>query len=376
MLCTPSLSGLTMYNIIQPTSFPEVDNLLDELNTDTIAAIKIHIPPYEIIPSNIISLPFDWHQNQIKLLENTEHGDVQQKYKTRSCYVSYMKNTKLLGSVITTDNAENVHKDTYYHHFGKSIGEEKFLSEPEISIDEPVFYLGGTKEYYHWIIDCLSALSLWKALKLDTEIRLFVANISRFQRETLKCYGVPDSAIIEINNKHVNFKHIFIPSTLGGGQAWSPPLYLPELHRESTAHITTDKNTKKYYISRSKTKRRKMNNELGVECFLIEKGFEVLYLEEYSFEEQIKLMKAASIIVSPHGAGLTNIIYCQPQTHIVELLCERYLNRSFYLMSNIGDLLYTPLISTNYEITGEHLHKHTWDVDIQQLEILLEHLEK
>ena len=48
-------------------------------------------------------------------------------------------------------------------------------------------------------------------------------------------------------------------------------------------------------------------------------GFSIAVLEDMKVEEQISTFKFAKVIVSPHGAGLGNLVYCDPGTRLLEI---------------------------------------------------------
>ena len=84
-------------------------------------------------------------------------------------------------------------------------------------------------------------------------------------------------------------------------------------------NIGTVYHADKIYISRRKTHKRKIANELEIERFFIDNGWSVMYLEEMSVREQIEVFRSAKYIVSPHGAGLSNLIWCARLTELVEI---------------------------------------------------------
>ena len=45
--------------------------------------------------------------------------------------------------------------------------------------------------------------------------------------------------------------------------------------------------------------------------------FEFIELPKMSFEESVRAFETAEAVVSPHSAGLANIIFCQPGTHVI-----------------------------------------------------------
>ena len=88
-----------------------------------------------------------------------------------------------------------------------------------------------------------------------------------------------------------------------------------------------EKNTKfpkKIYINRKDSvydskNIRKIINENEVIEYLEKKGFVSIVLSELSFKDQIKLFSYADFITGLHGAGYANIVFCNPNTKILEL---------------------------------------------------------
>jgi hypothetical protein len=52
-------------------------------------------------------------------------------------------------------------------------------------------------------------------------------------------------------------------------------------------------------------------------------NFRALYLERLSFEEQVRYFHNASFIICAHGAGISNIFFCEKGTTIFEVVCGR-----------------------------------------------------
>lgn len=73
------------------------------------------------------------------------------------------------------------------------------------------------------------------------------------------------------------------------------------------------------YISRKKATKRKIINEEKLLSILTENHFELIYMENYSIADQIKILFESKVVISSHGAGLTNILFMQPNTSVIEL---------------------------------------------------------
>jgi capsular polysaccharide biosynthesis protein len=76
---------------------------------------------------------------------------------------------------------------------------------------------------------------------------------------------------------------------------------------------------RRVYVSRAKAARRRIANEDAVWNVLAGAGFERVFLEDLEFSAQVKLMAETSVLISNHGAWLTNLMFMAPQTKVLEL---------------------------------------------------------
>ncbi|TYB85236.1 DUF563 domain-containing protein [Oceaniovalibus sp. ACAM 378] len=77
---------------------------------------------------------------------------------------------------------------------------------------------------------------------------------------------------------------------------------------------------KKIYITRRAATHRRIFNEPEIISSLENVGFTVVELENMSFPDQVSLFSQASVVVSVHGAGLSNIVFMRPGMKVIELL--------------------------------------------------------
>ena len=101
-------------------------------------------------------------------------------------------------------------------------------------------------------------------------------------------------------------------------------------------------------------------------------GFSIIFMEDISLQKQWLTAYHADIIVAPHGAGLTNILFCRPSTILVELLPEDYMANHFYRFSLLGQHNYYPLVGKMIEC-DELLteNSYLWQIDSNRLRSLV-----
>jgi hypothetical protein len=90
---------------------------------------------------------------------------------------------------------------------------------------------------------------------------------------------------------------------------------------------------RRLYVSRARARFRRLENEDAIWPRLAARGFEKVFLEELSFRDQVRLMQEAHVVAAPHGAGLTNMMFCPEGTAIVEIASLGFPNPNFYALA-------------------------------------------
>ncbi len=90
---------------------------------------------------------------------------------------------------------------------------------------------------------------------------------------------------------------------------------------------------RKVFISRTGAARRRLANEDEIWPLLAAAGFERVRMEELGFAAQVELMQQTAVLCGPHGAGLTNMLFCPPGAHIVEIADPGFPNPNFYAIA-------------------------------------------
>ncbi len=259
--------------------------------------------------------------------------------------------------------------------FGSSESEHSILRQWRLPY---VHYINGTvavlsavggDKYFHWMFDVLPRIHLLKCAGVDKDcVDKFCVNglDYPFQRETLAVLGIPEEKIIEsCKFPHIKAKKLVVPS-LPGNTGHMPNWACEFLKKEFLrSNIPVSKLGKRefIYISRANANYRRVLNEPDVVKFLQKFGFRVVALELISVAEQALLLSSASVVVAPHGAGLSNLVFCQPGTKVVELFSPNYVNVCFWACSDQVGLDYYYLIGHGQR-PDEYIDPHAVREDI------------
>jgi Capsular polysaccharide biosynthesis protein len=190
------------------------------------------------------------------------------------------------------------------------------------------------ENYFHWMINVLPRIAmLQKTGWLQKCDKIVINELNRnYQLETLKKLGIPFDKLIYSNNRlHLKAETLVVPS-VPHNQDIVPEWvlrFVRGLYPGNNAPVSS----KQYiYISRQKANTRKIINEKEVISLLTAYGFTCVELENMSIEEQAAVFGNASVIVAPHGASQTNLVFCQEGTTVIEIFPSNWASPIYWSM--------------------------------------------
>lgn len=200
-----------------------------------------------------------------------------------------------------------------------------------------VGYNASYANHYHWLTQCLFPAWLWARSAIHREALFLTPILNSTQQQSWPLARVaasghhqaPAGTMISVP------RAIVIPDAFLPGADDPSPL-LREFARDISERIDDDGEwPAAIYISRRDSSKRPMGNEAELECALSEAGFHIVTLSGRTFQDQVRLFRSARLIVSPHGAGLANVIFCRPRTRVIELMPSVRDNRCMERLSAV-----------------------------------------
>jgi len=210
----------------------------------------------------------------------------------------------------------------------------------------------GAINYCHWVLDILPRVGLLEKCGYDlNQIDQFVFNNykANFQIDSLNKLGINDSKIITSDKTpELMAENALIPSLhmhpANSGSPWVAE-YLQNKFLESTST-----KSRRIYINRTGVDKRKVINEKELIDFLETRyGFENITMHNHNIFEQARIANEAEIIIGPHGAALTNIVFSNPGTKIVEIFSPVYGTWTYYITAFMAGLDYYNFIGNDFD---------------------------
>ena len=185
-------------------------------------------------------------------------------------------------------------------------------------IDQGIWvYRLGCGGYFHWMTEALPQL-----LALGKKVQGRQVLIPQFYQDkpyignSLRFLGVEPVYLEDDVAYRVN--DLIVPDLLAPSGNYNEST-IQRLRTRMTQKFNGNEPNRLIYISRKKRNKRIILNEEEVIQTIDKFGFEIIYFEDYSFEEQIKIASECNIIVSIHGAGLTNMLFMKAGGGVLEI---------------------------------------------------------
>lgn len=230
--------------------------------------------------------------------------------------------------------------------------------------DETVAVLSfvWSRNYFHWMLDAVGRLRLLKqcGVPIDKYIVLGGEAVP-FQEETLAMLGIPPKRVIRASNGlHLRARRLVVPSlqpyrlkpfTVNPVPKWAVDF----LRKRLLQAVEPERRSgfERIYISRGDAGHRKVLNEPDVVRLLERHGFRTVSLTGMSVADQVRLFASARTIVAPHGASLTNLMFCRPGAQVVDIFAPRYMYPCFWHISSFVGLDYYYLIGQGKRLSAQ-----------------------
>jgi capsular polysaccharide biosynthesis protein len=212
--------------------------------------------------------------------------------------------------------------------------------------------------YYPWLVEYLPKLRALERYEAETGITptiLIESNAPSFVTETLSLLGYDDQCeawdgtewTVErllVTNHRLNTS--WAGRRYGFHPSYDDLMWVRENIRSSLEEAPDDGSSdRNIYISRQETDRgRRVENYHELETVLQSRGFESYVFESYSFAEQVRLISNSNIILSPHGAGLSNMLFAEDPT-VVELFAKTRVQPSYYFLAEVLGFDYEGIVT-------------------------------
>ncbi len=200
-----------------------------------------------------------------------------------------------------------------------------------------------SRNYYHWLIDCLPRLATLRAAGLGGLPVVVPSDLTSFQRQSLSVLGVRTTTPYFGEDDHL------LPDELVWASSPSPvnfptPFVVDWLRRNLLGPSRLTGQNRRLFISRAGAGR--LINEEQVIRALQPLNFELIRPERLDLATQVRTFAEAEVIVAPHGAGLTNMVFSDPLP-VLELFSPNYVPWHYFTLARAAGHDYWYAVGTS-----------------------------
>lgn len=297
-----------------------------------------------LFPNIIINYdpPSNFFENDIELFHPSNFNNLISQVE-----VFNLKNVVITDAFVFSNFKGNF--DYTHHHKPKFKNYYKHIIKrfllPQIKFDNAILGMHvWSSNYFHWITETLPGLIAINK-EYETTTVILTSNKTQYPyiTDSLDMFNIPYYCKDQHHNVKVsNLYAIKVPEIA----QYNPP-FITKMKEGFIKKLGINSKIvpyRKIFISRKNATCRRIINEDELCHFLEKYNFETFYLEEFTIQEQVKLLHESKVVVSCHGAGLTNVLFMQPHQKVIELKAKNNDYWCFFTLARVANLDYNYLL--------------------------------
>lgn len=212
--------------------------------------------------------------------------------------------------------------------------------------------------YFHWMTEMLPHILAIRSEKKELPVLIPETYLKTpYIRQSLEFF---DILLVTFSSGEIVSVKNFFASTVPHVGRFNENILKRMVDEVNVKLPNYKKPYKRIYVSRKMARMRKVINEVEMLSILSNFGFEVFYPEDHSLIEQIKVFRSSSVVISSHGAGLTNLMFMESGCSVIELKADNNDYWCYFSLSRVFSLKYFYLLSK-----GDRLSHRTADITVE-----------
>ena len=194
------------------------------------------------------------------------------------------------------------------------------LPEESIQIDDACILVGGSHDYYHWLVDSLPRIGIAHKIPALRDLKLLVnANLASWQIASLAALGIGlDRLQLVPDNVVAKCRALWVPTLLSrSGVVHSYVVGWLGLRFQS--QDMKAKPARRLFLRHAGASESSLANEDELATVLQANGFEAIAPEAMDFMDQVAAFSVAEAIVSPSCPALANLLFAPAGATVIEI---------------------------------------------------------
>jgi capsular polysaccharide biosynthesis protein len=243
------------------------------------------------------------------------------------------------------------------------------------AIDSPCIFVGGDKNYSHWLTRSLLKLGLIEHDGYRQLPLLLHMPLQRFHLESLNLLGIRPERLLQVSaGAAVRCRRLVVPTQLSARPGFAAGVDWLRTRLSGRLGPLPGLAEDLLFLSRSDTSHRALVNEGELGAALAPLGFRTIVPGTMSVGDQIRAFSRARVVVAAHGAGLTNMIFAARDALIIEITSTNiaFMDDFRFMAEALGQRIVT-IVSDDYDIDAARaaqIQPPHWDYRVDVIEVL------
>jgi hypothetical protein len=219
--------------------------------------------------------------------------------------------------------------------------------------------------YYHWMTQSLPAIDWGLRNRRHPNVALALPPLQPWQEESLALLGHAGVPRLRLRpSAHYGLASAEYAEFLGSRMASILSRAAAATYaRLRQAVAPAPDGADEIYVARTDAANRIATNEAGLITMLAQQGVRIVVPGTLPVTQQIAIFRRARLVIGPHGAGLSNIMGCEPGSHLYELVPSHYPNLCFNRLAQGCGLHYWGDVFPGEAGEGNP-HDRSWHIDL------------
>jgi len=231
------------------------------------------------------------------------------------------------------------------------------------------YIVGGNASvpnYYHWMAQSLPAIDWGVRRRRHSHIALAVPPLHSREVEALGLLGYAELPRLTLRpSAHYALGSAEYAEFIGARMDRIVSYAAAETYarlRQSVAPASDGADA--IYVARTDATRRIVVNEDALIAMLERQGVRAVVPGTMPVARQLAIFRRARLVIGPHGAGLSNLIGCEPGTHVYEQVPSHHPNYCYNRLAQSCRLHYWADVFPPEQGHGGEIHDRPWRIDL------------
>ena len=199
---------------------------------------------------------------------------------------------------------------------------------------------GADANYFHLLCNSVPRLAMLESAGLLEQADHFLVSgtVTPWVSELWRVFGLDPAKLIGAGEAEAFCpEQALVPSLVVDPfivPAWVPAF----LRKRVLPQLPPRGPRRRIFVDRSDARTRRIRGVHSLAGFFYEHGIEIVQLGGMNFLEQAALFRDAELVIANHGAGLSNLIFCDPGTAVLQVLAPGMMEREYRTLSQHGRL--------------------------------------